>query len=48
MINDFLEKKLNGRKFLTPMQQIQAALNFHATGTFPKEVWLVLRINHLS
>ncbi|KAK4017527.1 hypothetical protein OUZ56_032939 [Daphnia magna] len=36
LINDKLERKLNGRKFLTPMQQILAALNFYATGTFKK------------
>jgi hypothetical protein len=48
LINDKLERKLNGRKFLTRMQQILAALNLYATGTFQKEVGHVLRMSQSS
>jgi len=44
LISDRLERKLNCRKSLTPMQQLLAALNYYATGTFKKEVGHALRM----
>ncbi|KZS21184.1 putative Nuclease HARBI1 [Daphnia magna] len=48
LISERLERKLNGRKSRTPMQQLLAALNYYATDTFQKEVGYALRMSQSS
>jgi|694.fasta_scaffold72184_2 hypothetical protein len=48
LLNDKLDRNLNGQRFLTPIHHICAAQNFYVNGNLQNNVWYVLRMRQSS
>jgi len=48
LIGHRFERKLDGKKYLTPMQQILVAVDFYVTGSFQRQCEMGLRMSQFS